>query len=243
MKVQYFGDMNDYRKFALLRALSEVGQFKIGVCWMLTPDDGSGQGSNRTYQKQPRWRAYDPLLYDVLALVPAIPSMKDLKRIENEALIPGATFFEATTLDASGGRTAYHAACMEALKACELVFLDPDIGLETKSLVKGRKGSSKYAYFDEIADHYLAGRSVLLYQHFPRISRENFIRISVDRLKDRLARSGVWGFWTPHVVFLLAAIPNHGDRIRSAVSSIHQRGWVPELFGRVEQVPLVNGVR
>ena len=33
MKVQYFGDVNDYRKFALLKALSGKG-FTIGVCWM-----------------------------------------------------------------------------------------------------------------------------------------------------------------------------------------------------------------
>jgi hypothetical protein len=37
MKVQYFGDVNDYRKFALLRLLASKGGFKIGVCWMLIP--------------------------------------------------------------------------------------------------------------------------------------------------------------------------------------------------------------
>ena len=42
MKVQYFGDVNDYRKFALLRLLAD--KFKIGVCWMLTEADGSGRG-------------------------------------------------------------------------------------------------------------------------------------------------------------------------------------------------------
>jgi hypothetical protein len=42
VKVQYFGDVNDYRKFALLRLLAD--KFKIGVCWMLTEADGSGRG-------------------------------------------------------------------------------------------------------------------------------------------------------------------------------------------------------
>jgi hypothetical protein len=53
VKVQYFGDVNDYRKFALLRLLSEVGGFKIGVCWMLTEADGSGHGAKRGYLEQP----------------------------------------------------------------------------------------------------------------------------------------------------------------------------------------------
>ncbi len=36
MKHQYVGDINDYRKYALLRALSAGGANRIGVCWMLT---------------------------------------------------------------------------------------------------------------------------------------------------------------------------------------------------------------
>lgn len=40
VKHQYVGDINDYRKYALLRALSAGGANRIGVCWMLTPDDG-----------------------------------------------------------------------------------------------------------------------------------------------------------------------------------------------------------
>ena len=39
VKVQYFGDVNDYRKFALLRLLADIGKFKLGVCWMLTEPD------------------------------------------------------------------------------------------------------------------------------------------------------------------------------------------------------------
>jgi len=33
MKNQYFGDINDYRKYGLLRTLTG-GQIKTAVCWM-----------------------------------------------------------------------------------------------------------------------------------------------------------------------------------------------------------------
>ena len=49
MKVQYFGDVNDYSEFALLRLLAKVGGFSIGVCWMLTAADGIGEGGKRGY--------------------------------------------------------------------------------------------------------------------------------------------------------------------------------------------------
>jgi hypothetical protein len=238
VKVQYFGDVNDYRKFALLRLLSEVGQFKIGVCWMLTPEDASGHGDKRSYQKQPeKWRSYDPPLFDALVRVPAPPTIKDLQRVESEALIQGATFFNDFAPDALKERRAYHARCMTVLGACGLVFLDPDNGLEVKSVPKGRKTSSKYAFLDEVADHYAGGRSVLVYQHFPRrVARQAFIGQTAGRLTSMLPQLAIWAFETQHVVFLLAATPDHVDRVRKAASTAQERGWVPDLYARVQAV-------
>jgi hypothetical protein len=43
MKNQYFGDINNYRKYGLLRAVIHATRLRLLVAWMLTPDDG---GSN-----------------------------------------------------------------------------------------------------------------------------------------------------------------------------------------------------
>ena len=68
MKVQYFGDENDYRKYALLRLLATLGRFKIGVCWMLTPADERSDGGKRSFIQRPaKWRALDPDLFDLMA--------------------------------------------------------------------------------------------------------------------------------------------------------------------------------
>ena len=40
MKNQYFGDVNDYRKYGLLRAISLNTDWNLLVAWMLKPDDG-----------------------------------------------------------------------------------------------------------------------------------------------------------------------------------------------------------
>ncbi|MCJ7618838.1 MAG: hypothetical protein MUP64_01300, partial [Anaerolineae bacterium] len=67
MKNQYFGDVNDYRKYGLLRVLTNGGEIKAAVCWMLTPDDGRGDGGFTSYLEQPdKWRHFDPLLFDHL---------------------------------------------------------------------------------------------------------------------------------------------------------------------------------
>jgi hypothetical protein len=238
MKVQYFGDVNDFRKYALLRTLAEIGRFRVGVCWMLTVADGSGHGDNRGYLRQvDRWRPYDPALFDALASAPPEPTIDDLRRVENEALIPDATFFNDFTPDGLAERGAYHLACMKAFQTCEFTFFDPDNGLGVKSTAKGRKNSSKYAYLDEIADHYAAGRSMLLYQHFPRASREIFVGAKGSLLRSTLAGSTIWSFETPHVVFLLAAGPNHVGRVEKAASALGKRRCVPGLFSRVQVVP------
>jgi hypothetical protein len=46
MKNQYFGDINDYRKYGLLRAFAEA-HLSVGVCWLLTADDAGGDGELR----------------------------------------------------------------------------------------------------------------------------------------------------------------------------------------------------
>jgi hypothetical protein len=51
-------------------------------------------------------------------------------------------------------------------KDCDLIFFDPDNGLEVKSKPKDRKNSCKYS--DELARAYANNKSVLVYQHFRR---------------------------------------------------------------------------
>ena len=43
----------------------------------------------------------------------------------------------------------------------DLVFFDPDNGIEIASVKKGRKDSSKFVYLDEIGASYAAGKSAL----------------------------------------------------------------------------------
>ena len=70
MKLQYLGDVNDYRKYCLLRHFADHGQIKLGVCWMLTPPDQGRDGRKTAYLDQPEvWRGHDPDLFDLLKLV------------------------------------------------------------------------------------------------------------------------------------------------------------------------------
>ena len=189
---------------------------------MLTEGDGLTHGAKRNYLKKPEvWRAHDPALFDELAKAPASPQLSGPQRIEAEGIVPGATFFNEFVPDNRTERDSFHARCMAALADRDLVFFDPDNGLGVKSAPKGWKRSSKYVMLDEVADHYGAGRSVLIYQTFgQRLSRKAFVEGKEANLRAALAGASVSAFDTAHVVFLLAAHPEHAKRVAATATKL-----------------------
>jgi hypothetical protein len=65
VKNQYIGDVDDYRKYEVLRCLSSFGECRSFVAWMLSPDDVSRDGRWLAHLEGPdRWRGHDPQLFD-----------------------------------------------------------------------------------------------------------------------------------------------------------------------------------
>ena len=184
MKNQYFGDINDYRKYGLLRLLSGDGRITTAVCWMLTPDDGGTDGKLTAYLNDPdKWSGYDHALYDYLRELVLGRKLRHVPEIEDSDILPGYSFFSDLVPDNSEHRDTWFQRLLELAKGCDLIFFDPDNGIEVPSKRYGLKDSSKYVYWREIEDAFNAGHSLLIYQHFPR---------------EELS------FRTPHVLFLLA---------------------------------------
>ena len=225
MKDQYFGDINDYRKYGLLRILTEVSDLKLGVCWLRTQDDGSGNGQSRTYLQQPFWfRQRDPVLYDSLSRLADADVIQSVLNAEAWNLIPGATYFHKLLNDSSNHRITYFREALSALADAPLLFFDPDNGVEVKSVGFGQRKSSKYLYWKEIEDTFVLGHSMVIYQHFPRVNREVFIERMSHEIKERLSTSEVVSFRTARVVFFLIAQPEHAP----AFDGVHEaigRSW------------------
>lgn len=231
MKHQYVGDINDYRKYALLRDLSAGGLNRIGVCWMLTPSDDRPDGNKLGYLQKPEQnRHFDPELFDILAHASAEPDRRRLQTIEDSGAIKGAVYFNDILPDDASGRRAFMEICKSALHDVDLVFFDPDNGLEV-SLPKGRKNSSKYLYLDEVTAFYGSGKSLLIYQHFPRIERTAFLASRAEQLRDVAPECAIWAFATAHVVFFLLLHPNGSPQLRNAAADTANR-WENQRFIR-----------
>ena len=229
MKNQYFGDINDYRKYGLLRVLAERSGLSIGMCWLLTQDDGGGDGEIRAYlSKASRWRHYDPELYEKLQRLLKSNVRRGVRLTQEWTLIPNATYFETVLHDSVADRDAYFDAAWEALGPCDLVFFDPDNGIEIDGVQRGRTGSAKYVYWRELQETYTKGHSILIYQHFPRVNHERFVPFIATRLAEELGSPHVAGFQTPQVAFLLVQQPRHVDALAGAVSEVGAR-WGSQI--------------
>lgn len=236
MKHQYVGDVSDFRKHALLRALAQGGKVRIGVSWMLTRDDDRPDGRKLAYLDEPeRWRAIDPPLFDLLRQVVDVPDSRRLSLIEGSGIIPGAVYDDALVPDDRAGRETWFARSRAALAEVDLVFFDPDNGIEVASKPIGRKGSSKFVALSELADTYAAGKSVVVYQHFAREER----RAHLDRLSGALysAAPGAdrWIVETAHVAFLLLVQPSHQSLLPvETLLTARLRG--PRMFRTVTRI-------
>lgn len=210
MKNQYFGDINDYKKYGLLRSIESASDLGLMVAWMLTADDGSTDGEFVEYlSESKKWGRYDSPLYDDLVRLMARSDERGVSLIEDSGILNGCSFFSEYVPDAGTGREAWFSSLLEASKKSDLVFLDPDNGLEIKSRPYGRKNSSKFLYWREVSELWASGKSLLIYQHFIREKREVFIQRMMKSLNDLAAGSIVEAFSTPHVVFLMALQPEH----------------------------------
>ena len=240
MKDQYFGDINDYRKYGLLRAIIRASGLRILVAWMLTPDDGSTDGKFISYLENPgKWSRRDPVLFQKIKELLASGRKRRVSLIEGSGLIPKAEYFSSLVPDTASGRSSWFNSLTQAAQGSDCVFLDPDNGLEVKSKAYGGKDSSKFLYWREVEVLWASGKSLLIYQHFIREKRLNFIQRMLETLRNATPSSFVEAFSTPHVVFLIAVQPAPPEFDRALVTCIQQnRGGAIQHWGltRAQQV-------
>lgn len=213
VKHQYVGDINDYRKYALLRALSADGANRIGVCWMLTPDDGGTDGNRRSYAK---YRHCDPELFDVLTPTLDDRSLRRVSYVEESGIISGAAFHTAPLPSVAAERAAYMAECRAKFADADLVFFDPDNGIAPPGTKPGQT-TTLHVSLDEAAAFYAEGKSVLLYQHRPKLQTwEALIASKAEQLRAAIPDAATWVFWKADVAFFLLVHPESPARLAVA---------------------------
>jgi len=198
---------------------------------MLTPDDGRPDGGRVHYLKNPgKWRTFDPQLFDFLSEALSSKAGRTVALLENSPIIPAASYHSPVLRDGLAERERYFDELVSLARGKELIFFDQDNGSEVQSVRKGQRNSGKYLYWDEIERFYQAGHSLLLYQHFQRTNRNQFVRETTHELERRTGASKVQPFVTQHTVFFLA--PQERDLADlEALSEAAFQKWNPYIWG------------
>jgi hypothetical protein len=229
LKNQYFGDINDYKKYGLIRLLGGMGRIKTAVCWMLTPDDPRPDGHRIQYLFNPdKWRRYDSEVFDYLYNYVIEEKSRNIYSLEKSKVIPNCSFYSEIIKDDPISRNEYMQKFLNFSKHADLVFFDPDNGMEVKSVPFGRARSSKYLYFPEVEKTFSAGHSLLIYQHLPPKPRDIFINSLAKRLCLTVGINRLYLYRTQFVVFFLIPQLTHNTLFSKANERVEQK-WANEI--------------
>ena len=184
MQNPYTGDIGDYGKYMLLNALAG-SDLRLAVVWYLNLYvDHSADGKFTEYlseANEKRYRAASPSIYDGLRKI-VRNGDRHVSFVRKEGILPADTIFYEAPLDylkfslAVDRKRAREAWLLGALKEtieAELVFFDPDNGLEVKSHLPHSKLGTKYILENEIRAFWERNQSVLVYQHLNRSGSVN----------------------------------------------------------------------
>lgn len=176
MKNQYTGDIGDYTKLGILRGLEKVG-FSIGLNWYITPDEPK-HSKTFTDGKHTKFLEYDCDTPDIdlfCALQKiGLSQNRSVARLERAKLFENTLFWNKILEGKS--RDKWHLEAIKKLGKQDVIFLDPDNGLEVKSTNPYSKNGNKYTTYKEAADYYGQGATVIIYNHRDRKPENEYLK-------------------------------------------------------------------
>ena len=233
MQDRYTGDLGDFSKLGILRALQSAG-LSIGVNWYLTPDENhNGDGRHVKYLNQEEYKACDEALWLELKNIVENNHRKACC-LESESILKA--HFYSERLDFRGKtkaerelmRKAWHDKALKALVGNDIACVDPDNGLIVPSAV-GKPKENKYVLCDELADYYAQHSSVIYYQHKARKQDDFYIR-QHEKLIHAPEFADSKGFalkfiTTSQRYYFFIIQPQHQEIIEKAVLEILAGPW------------------
>ena len=256
MQDRYAGDIGDFGKYGLLRALCG-DDLRLGVLWYAFEGDDEqspGDGNRIDYLEPPdeRLRECDPDLFKRMHML-VYGGDRSIAAIEKSGVLPEDTFFHGEVLtfkdrerprERAAKRRMWLASGREAMKDAEVVFVDPDTGLEIPSTHPLSAKGPKYAYYDDLLPYLERGQSLVIYQHATR-GAGGMERQIAQRLEELHERFGTridpvvlrWRRVSARTYFILPA-PRHVERLTACVQDFLDTEWGErEHFTRFEGLP------
>ena len=191
MQNRYICDLGDFGKYGLLRSLCGKAEsekrLSLGVLWYLVPDESHNEDGkyinylNKSRENDLRFRECDEELYDKLRSI-IRSGERNIRKIRDSSVLPDGTIYFEEPLwynefplvnpEARRKRLNLRNNWVEAglnkTINCDLIFVDPDNGLQVKSVERHHNKAPKYAYYEELLPIIQRGQSIVVYHHLCR---------------------------------------------------------------------------
>lgn len=257
MQDRYVGDVGDYGKFGLLRALCGYGwqkpNLKLSIVWYRTiPEDKESRlndGKHRSYISKPQqYRDCNPELFDKMEILQD-KNNRNVSSICSSGIFPiSTTYYEELlsfsripflSMNSIEKRIEYRrnwlVGAMRSSHQTDLTFLDPDNGLEIKTVSPTSKNGPKFITEEELKSFLKLNRILVLYQH--AWYDKNFISISLERVNHLCPERNIFALLyrrgTQRAFIIIPTAETHTlllHRTKVFLSSEWHNHFAPEIF-------------
>jgi hypothetical protein len=148
MQVRQLGGIGDFGKFALLRHLTK--DRRLAVCWYLAGESSETGDRERHYDylKRPEdFRHLAPEVFDHLVEFDGGRSalIDPLTELHMSRILGNAVFLRQEVPRRTSSRQQWLESLVDSVRGMDLVFLDPDCGIQGKRLTTGHVALAEIA--------------------------------------------------------------------------------------------------
>ncbi|MBF8267549.1 MAG: hypothetical protein HW388_1057, partial [Dehalococcoidia bacterium] len=125
-------------------------------------------------------------------------------------------------------RRDWFSGTLDALQDTELVFFDPDTGMEIPSMKRHRADGPKYVWYDELKPFFGRGQSLVVYQHGDHSKAEQAIKQRASELRDTLKCEQIWIVrWHRRQsrFYFIIPVDEHIARMEKAIGCLQASSW------------------
>jgi hypothetical protein len=179
MQLRCVGGIGDFGKFALLRHLMK--DRRLAVCWYLTGENEEIKDRERHfgYLKHPDdFRHFAPEVFDQLAeFAGGSGGVADpLTELQTSKILGNAVFICNEVPKRASVRRLRIDELVDSVRGADLIFLDPDDGIQGKRLTK------RHVALAEIAALRLPDRALIIGHH--QSGRRSEVKFLVNRMRS-----------------------------------------------------------
>ena len=254
MQDRYVGDVGDFGKYGLLRSLCGADEYgaalRLGVLWyrfdgneMLTANDGRHTEYllNPSRHERRLLECDTDLFQKMQQLVTG--NARSVPAVEASGALPADTLFFNSGLNfdqtlladqRDAKRRNWLNAGLREVEEAEVVFVDPDNGLEVPSCGRLSPKGPKYAYYDDLRPCWARDQSLVIYHHLGRTYKgrkadagEQIARLGEDLRREVPGAEPIalrYRRRSPRVYFVLPK-PEHANRLKARIEAFLASPW------------------